>query len=480
MRSNSKEPVNVLWRSLVWLCAVFLLLTCPLGMAVEYDAGTAITDVSIRNLVADQVWLAGSPHTLTCTTSTDTDRCRADAQSQWQDIVDSVTHYWTGTGTFQGNHYIGTSVTYICSNTAVNNNVTVHANDDYAPDNNTFIVDDRDGENEMIKSDTKTVSVIIPVVDQITYGGGNAITDVTAPEYDRATSKNEPASYVMESTAPTAALTFWAATSLTEASDVHVRAYISGGDLLGWDGGDGSFGTTWPSAQFSTTNEVLRFKVGKVTYTAKWQYSCPTGSNTWIDATSQTHEVYVTLAASVVAPTKQIIDYACTWADSTTTDAAACDALLTNGFAAHYTWKGNCHELASDLVRLGGALGITISQHYWGIKAVPNAVDDMLTLKTRTIDPVGPPPSASRSWVFHQWAEAGGRQLDPSVAAAFNGSWGNYEDDLFTEYERILILSPFDSGWANNQAGQSAGCEAAAQRDYDANPTVEAWRGPER
>ena len=56
---SSRRDGHVLRRATIWLCAMSLL-TCPVAMATEWDAYTAITDVSITNPTASEVWRAGS------------------------------------------------------------------------------------------------------------------------------------------------------------------------------------------------------------------------------------------------------------------------------------------------------------------------------------------------------------------------------------------------------------------------------------
>lgn len=151
---------------------LIVLLTCSLALAsYEYDAGTAITDVSITNPTANQFWGAGSSHTLTCTAATDTDWYRDSPEDSWHNISDSVTHYWTGTGTFQDNDNVGTSVTYICTISPGSNTVTVYADDNYAPVSNDAIVD------ETAKSDSETVTIV--TVAKIQWNNGGTWTDVS-------------------------------------------------------------------------------------------------------------------------------------------------------------------------------------------------------------------------------------------------------------------------------------------------------------
>jgi hypothetical protein len=333
MKPCRQHPI-LIRRSAAWPCAVVLLLTGVVATAVEYEAGTAITDVSITNPTANEVWLAGSDHTLTCITSTDTDRCREDAESEWQDIADSVTHYWTGTGTFKDNDNIGTSVTYICTNTASNNTVTVYADDDYTGDGNTAIVD------EAAKSDSETVSVIIPVVDSVLYVGdkNQVIFDVTSPEYNRNPARNEPSAYVKgQHSDATVVVKFWASTSLTESSNVDVVGWIDTFDLGEWGYPSGTFGTSWPTAGFSADiTQVNKTSIGKITYTETWKYRCPNGSDTRITASTLSGRVmyliYDDFKCDASLFTKANLDTCTGWANN-------CDKVDTSNDATNVARK---------------------------------------------------------------------------------------------------------------------------------------------
>ncbi|MHC4213735.1 MAG: hypothetical protein ACYSWP_10230, partial [Planctomycetota bacterium] len=101
-----------------------------------YDEWTDIDDVTINNPEDSEVWLIQSKHTLTCTTSNDTD-CNLDTGLT---EPDSVTHYWTtssGGDEFEDNDNVGTSVTYFCPNASGSVTITVHADDDHSESSNT-------------------------------------------------------------------------------------------------------------------------------------------------------------------------------------------------------------------------------------------------------------------------------------------------------------------------------------------------------
>ena len=253
--------------------------------------------MSITTPEANEVWLAGSDHTLTCTSSYNYDRCRADAQSQWQILADSVTQYWTGTGTFKDNDNIGTSVTYICTNTAGNNTVTTYADDDYAPVLNAALVD------EPAKSDTKVVAVVIPTLEWVEFGGTNkhtlykkdanpwnianedCATDYTTAVPDKAWVRDpaltDPVCYTKGSTGAqvTTSINF-ASQAITKNSTFNIdgttgvnHVFVKNGiNVIGAQ-------TTVPAM-----NAAVAFgnSVSGSTWYVYWSYKVPTGTNTWI------------------------------------------------------------------------------------------------------------------------------------------------------------------------------------------------------
>jgi len=121
------------------------------AIAVTYYPHTPITDVSITGTLSDEDSVAiSSDHTMTCTTSTDTDKyCD---ETGWHYPPDPVTHTWSGPGTF--NPTTGTSVTWTAPNSTGDKTITVTADDSPLYD-------------ETAKTDSITVTVV--KVDKLQY-----------------------------------------------------------------------------------------------------------------------------------------------------------------------------------------------------------------------------------------------------------------------------------------------------------------------
>lgn len=176
-------------------------------------------------------------------------------------------------------------------------------------------------------------------------------------------------------------------------------------------------------------------------------------------------------------PQEEILEYACDWADGANTVDATCDDIV-GAFSGHYDWDYDCHLLSSDFTRLVSSLGISASLHKWARKGSTGSLGDMVGQKTKAIDPVGSYGSQQYLFSFHQWAETGSQQRDPTTASSYSGTWGDYEDYLYTQYEEVTDTSPYTTTWVNNQNGQSSGCEAPSHRIYT-NPSASPWRGPD-
>lgn len=316
----------------VSLCVVFLLLACPPAPGTEYDAGTPITDVSITNPVANEVWLIGTPHTLSCTTSSDTDR-QCDG-GDWYDVSDTVTHYWTGSGTFEDNDNIGTSVSYICANSVGNNTVTVYANDNYAPASNTAIVD------ESPTSDSETVSVVGLEVHEVGFGNDHALkrtptgagsydgwadstTTIADPVYDaddtadEKAAKNHACFTKGAGGATLASVRCRATTALTETSAFHLRAL--GTDSWGWavfsiSAGNRESGTGSLSLDSDTLATTVKRYGGS--YSCAWKYRCFSGADVEASLNATSHSVYLTYGTpSGSSRTVKRISFLCGEAD---------------------------------------------------------------------------------------------------------------------------------------------------------------------
>jgi hypothetical protein len=304
---------HLLWPMAMLACALSVLaLDATRSRADSYSTHTAITSVAIQGQTASEVWLAGSDHALTCTTASDTD-CN---ETTWETVDDSVTHYWTGTGTFKNDDNVGTSVTYFCANTAGSDTIAVHADDDYSPENNTALADDSES------TDTLTVTVIIPVLDEITYGGGNFdIRDVDTPEYSRTASRDGSAAWRIDidyQDGVTATSSFWHTSALTEAETVYTYGSVSG-DVPWVAGSTVSFGTTWPSGSASHPRSAgSPTAIGAEDASVTWKYKCPNGTDTYIDMTTHNPTYYYVRNTPVYDEIEACYALSCEYCDGMT------------------------------------------------------------------------------------------------------------------------------------------------------------------
>jgi hypothetical protein len=318
------------------------------------------------------------------------------------------------------------------------------------------------------------------------YSGSGAITiydnvnntNINPPEYSTiATSKIKPAAWVMGGS-HSVKVDFKAVPTVSSAQ-IWAETGLGG---LGISGSPVLVSFTNGSGQGVFNVNNVPTSVGKHLFYWDWKYKISTSTES-MGSTGE-HLLYTVLATPVVpmtAPSLEILDYACTWASGTTTSSGVCSDILSNGFGNHYTWNMDCHRLASDFVRLVSTQGINASQHRWASKGGYGVIDDMAYQKTNVIDPVGAIwGSGQIDWSWHQWAEADGAQRDAAAAVSLPGSWGVYEDHLFAQYKKIANNAPYTYQWMANQNGQSMGCEAPAHRDYNSNPTLHNWRGPDR
>jgi hypothetical protein len=202
-------------------------------------------------------------------------------------------------------------------------------------------------------------------------------------------------------------------------------------------------------------------------------------------AGGKTYGLYITYASEKFSNNSEFrklpLDYACTWTAGQNAPDDIRSDLMTNGFVAHYAWNYQCHLLASDFVRMCKSLGIQGSLHNWASNASPpprpaNA-GDMCYQRTVAFDPVGGINGYGQyEWSWHQWAESGGDQYDPSANAIHAGGWGGYEDAAFSDYYRCVTGPPTPTyAWEANQPGQSQGCES---RGIHSKPAMEPWYGP--
>jgi len=117
-------------------------------------------------------------------------------------------------------------------------------------------------------------------------------------------------------------------------------------------------------------------------------------------------------------------------------------------------------ELASNFVHMCHCLGIDAKCHKWSWPGLV-AVGNMLAQRTRSFDPAGGKHgSETYDFSFHQWAESDGKQYDPTSNETHDGTWGSYEDWLYTNYLKCTVVGPpLEAVWDANSPGQSSGCE---------------------
>lgn len=185
---------------------------------------------------------------------------------------------------------------------------------------------------------------------------------------------------------------------------------------------------------------------------------------------------------------KEVLDYACNWANGKNEEESIITDLLANGFSAHYVYNLDCRNLSSDFVHLCRNLGIVAETHFWGNSSFNSngsaqlrrwEINDMLNMASMPISTVGNPGTQRWVWSFHQWASANGKTRDPSAGKSFDGDWREYEDFIFEKrdppggYERVMSL--ISTWWDPNQPGQSTGCES---HGVSGPGMFSGWSGP--
>jgi hypothetical protein len=281
------------------------ILLGKVALAGEWDAHTAITQVSMTNPTANEVWLMDTPHTLTCTTSTDTDRWRSTALDAWINYDDSVTHYWTAAaGTFPNNNNVGTSVAYIAPQPGAET-INVYANDDYAAVGNGALVD------ESATTDTETVTIVGLEVHKVGFTGGNHAlmrTPVGTPsEWDDGTvaisnyiwilgdADNAVRNFVCytKSATPTVIARARVPVALTEGSSFHLGA-IDGLAAYSWSGCSIGAGQTESTEVSCTSDRAFVNTVFKGSVNLAWKFICVSGANQQRDLNASSHNLYLT------------------------------------------------------------------------------------------------------------------------------------------------------------------------------------------
>jgi hypothetical protein len=314
------------------------------------------------------------------------------------------------------------------------------------------------------------------------YGGSGAITiddmgsHITAPEYVSAGHVVKPVAFVRNGSY-SVKVKFSAAASISSAK------VWAGGGLGGLNSSGTAVVVSSPNWEGTfTINNVPNF-VGKHLFDWYWKYKDVDGTPSGELEMGKTgeHLVYTVLSTPIgpsstisAIPPLEILDYACIWANGATSKEQVCTYMLSNGFKLHYNWVGNCHWLAGAFDRLVSTQGVYASQHRWARSDYPYEVGDITAQRTKAIDPVGGYAGyGSQEWSFHQWAEAEGAQRDPSVGESLIGSWGDYEDDVYIQYRKVIDTNPYDDDWVPNQPGPDPGGV------YSSNPPFLPWKSPD-
>jgi plastocyanin len=327
--------------------------------------------------------------------------------------------------------------------------------------------------------------VILPEIEEVRYKGQDIVD-----KQDKWTKSgiNDPACFVQNRNS-SVEVVFKHARSLTYNTSVVIY-----GDVSWWDddmtGGNYSETTTtfknWPSTpliiQSESTNEPEVDYYEEVDIT--WQYKVPSGINSMIDAGDTNSLDYYLIWNDQVAGSEfkfDIIKWACDAAE----DTAGEDDIreeLNDEIYSEYDYDYNCHMLSSNFTWCNRVLGISANTWYWSscssmyyIKpGFPN-IGDMAAMQSISFVPAGHFWSQIYDWSFHQWAQSGGKQYDPSSGNIHNGSWGGYEDYVMAKYHRVDSLSPTVVVLDDNQPGQTLGCESTGQAF---NAAVFAWSSP--
>jgi len=294
---------SILWRQL--LVVVLLLFAVPNG-GDSLHAGWetyAPIDLQMFNPAADEVWLAGSNHSLNCVASD------WDCHTETGPDQDSVTCWWTvGAGTIVGS-FVGETVTYNCPDTSGQATITVHCDDNYGTD--TSLAE----ENEVTKYET--VSVVVAQVEWVEFGGTakngltkkdanqwnpeteNFKTDYTEPVPGKAWVRNslaDPVCYTKGATGEgcTTKVQISFAQALTESATITFEGK-EGGNLRFQATAQQASGTTVTIGPMNLyTGVSLPNSVYWDTWGLGWSYKVPNGTNNSIAVGSSSNPRFIT------------------------------------------------------------------------------------------------------------------------------------------------------------------------------------------
>ena len=385
----------------------------------DATGSTHLADIEVTSPAPSysKYWLAGSAHTVTCTTITDKDHKCKNGTEYMGTVDDTVTHYWTGaSGKFEQDNNIGTSVSYVCSYSEGVDSITCNADDNYAAVTNYYRGQsggdegpEGSGGDDSGTSDTHYVYVRIPGIEQFTWGTTkHAINDVSAPEYDNSASKNEPACYTKNNVVSASDVYFYNANDLTQASGVNVIACsrtLTSQEIdssqtpdanIVWLSGGGTW-KTWSSYKLSSmagsgqklVNYIHKYNANVPFY---WYYkvsSVDPADARWISCGSTSHTIYTvysTPSCDSALVTKANLDTCVGWAEGCTKVDTSNDSnnvprkvqlgaknwhttygyqgtaeLPDNPFAWIPSNKGDCKTYAHLMTKGLNLLGVTAS-----------------------------------------------------------------------------------------------------------------------
>jgi len=394
------------------LCAVFvllvspaalcLLLTCPPAMA----AGASATDDVSISPGGDAVWLAGSGHDLTCNEPDGVDLCPPDEEFEEEEPIPHI-EWSCNKGTFANNKTIsiGTAVRYICPNTAENDvKIKVVAYIDEEP----------------ASEDEKNVTIVMPTLEWVEFGGTNKHKLYKANEYpwspgsekyassydtpipDKAWVRDwlsDPVCYTKASTGGqvTASINITTSAGVTEASTVDICGNCICGICFHIGPSENMFTRNGISVDADTVtvpamNLVMKLAnaVDERYWQTGWYYRVPAGSDRWIWVGDSANPLYLTWGTPNGTATAKRMDWAvnkCQGDDSITAlgnhlSAAVHDDTIFGGDNSANSWmaldrtrKNDClqaSELVDKALRLLGVTECNTQKSYASSDATGN------------------------------------------------------------------------------------------------------------
>ncbi len=469
---------------------VITIFLCNISQASKvWDIGTSIEEGTIITPLSGDSFLCGSSVNFSCYRGKDYDHwCDPSTGTEGielDEMSSSFPKWIANAGSWKYGDYRGTSVEWLTPNYETTS-VVIDMNENDKPYSIPWGESGTRNDPEALRHYRSNIRAIKPSLYTATYGGGNhAISDLGTPEYSVPDSRTGgTAAWTMGANALVNA-NFSCSSNLSQAeSGVKVRAETSGDEYNIGDWGDSStatWSTTWPCPSMTCVSEAaIDDDVQYHDYSAQWKYKCTDGTNTWISITNQTgcrlYVVWDTPWNSLSYKSK-VYEASCTYCwgcDKGILDPEdeedICDFVL-DGIDNNYTYDYDCYQVSSDFSYLIGVQGVSSTQQRWS--AIPPYVSgDLDLMKSVGINAV---PTASGGdveyeWWYHWWVTAVGKTFDPSSATKYDGSWTDYEDDVFAKYRDYDT-----STWIDNYPGQTSNQQNTLT---PGNPSPEPYRGP--